>query len=90
MIDEDYINLTYLERSNTDHKITFFNKTKNIDITDHVENETLSINKFITNESNSISPNSLNLELKFPDFEDLEEKYITYFDESEKYFRNSV
>ena len=86
MIDEEYINLTYLEENNLKHKITFFNKTKNIDITDYIENETLDINKFITNESNSISPNSLNLDLRFPDFEKLDEKSITYFDESDKSF----
>ena len=86
MIDEEYIKLSYQERNNIEHKITFFNKTKNIDITDFVENETLNINKFITNESNSISPNSVSLELKFPDFEDIDEKTIVYFDESDKYF----
>ena len=50
MVDEEYIELTYLEENNIKHKITFFNKTKNTDITDYVENETLNIKKFIKNE----------------------------------------
>ena len=61
MISEEYKNLTYLEENNLKHEIKVFNVTKNMELTDYLEIDDLQINKFLENESSSISPNALNL-----------------------------
>ena len=86
MISETYKNLTYLEENNLKHEIKVFNVTKNIELTDYLEIDDLQINKFLENESSSISPNALNLTLLLRKRE--KEKIPDYFDEVEGVFDN--
>lgn len=86
MISEEYKNLTYLEENNLKHEIKVFNVTKNMELTDYLEIDDLQINKFLENESSSISPNALNLTFLLRKRE--KEKIPDYFDEVEGVFDN--
>jgi len=86
LISEEYKNLTYLEENNLKHEIKVFNVTKNMELTDYLEIDDLQINKFLENESSSISPNALNLTFLLRKRE--KEKIPDYFDEVEGVFDN--
>ena len=53
-IPQSYIDSTYNEENNLKHKIIVFNKTKNVDITEYLDNDTLEISKFLERVRTSI------------------------------------
>ena len=85
-IPQSYIDSTYNEENNLKHKIIVFNKTKNVDITEYLDNDTLEISKFLENETQSIAPNTLDLTFVAPEADKTAEKEIVYFTDSDKTF----
>ncbi len=88
MVSQQYIDMTYLEENNLKHEIKVFNVTRNFELTDFLEIDDLSINKFLENESNAISPNTLNLSFIIKEIE--REKLAEYFDEEKGLFDRNV
>ena len=86
MITQGYIDATYDEENNTKHKIRVYNKTKNLDVTEYLDNDTLDISKFLENETQSISPNTLSLTFLTPTEDKTQEKEIVFFTDSDKTF----
>nr|DAN82275.1 MAG TPA: hypothetical protein [Bacteriophage sp.] len=84
MVSDIYKNLTYLEENNLKHEIKVFNTTRNVELTDYLEMTDLATNKFLENESNAISPNTLNLTFSLRKRE--REKIPDYFDQVEDDF----
>lgn len=62
-ISDKYKELSKIERNNIQHKYKFINVTSGIDLTDLVQNETLSISTFLRTAQGNITPNSLSLTL---------------------------
>ena len=85
-IPQSYVDNTYHEENNLKHKIIVFNKTKNVDITEYLDNDTLEISKFLENETQSIAPNTLDLTFVAPEADKTAEKEIVYFTDSDKTF----
>lgn len=83
---KSYIDKTYKEENNLKHRIRVFNKTKNVDITEYLDNDTLEISKFLENETQSIAANTLDLTFLPPDIDKAAEKEIIYFSDSDKTF----
>ena len=75
-ISQSYINKTYQEENNRKHKIKIFNKTKNVDISEYLDNDTLEISKFLENETQSIAANTLDLAFLKPETEKSSEKEV--------------
>ena len=85
-ISQSYIDKTYHEENNLKHRIKTFNKTKNVDISEYLDNDTLEISKFLENETQSIAANTLDLIFLKPETEKSAEKEIIYFSDSDKTF----
>ncbi len=85
-ISQGYIDATYEEKNNSKHEIRVFNKTKNLDVTEYLEDESLDISRFLENETQSISPNTLSLTFVVPDIDKSSEKEIVLFTDSDKKF----
>ena len=83
---QSYINKTYKEKNNLKHRIRVFNKTKNVDITEYLDNDTLEISRFLENETQSIAANTLDLTFLPPEVDKATEKEIIYFGDSDKSF----
>ena len=86
MFTQSYIDKTYLEENNLKHRIKIFNKTKNVDISEYLDNDTLEISKFLENETQSIAANTLDLTFLKPDADKSAEKEVIYFTDSDKTF----
>ena len=67
MLPQSYIDKTYLEENNLKHRIKIYNKTKNVDISEYLDNDTLEISKFLENETQSIAANTLDLTFLKPE-----------------------
>ncbi len=86
MLPQSYIDKTYHEENNLKHRIKIFNKTKNVDISKYLDNDTLEISKFLENETQSIAANTLDLTFLKPETEKKTEKEVIYFTDSDKSF----
>lgn len=86
MLPQSYIDKTYLEENNLKHRIKIYNKTKNVDISEYLDNDTLEISKFLENETQSIAANTLDLTFLKPETDKSSEKEVIYFSDSDKTF----
>lgn len=65
-VSDKYKELSKIEINNIEHKYKFINQDTGIDLTDLVQNETLTISNFLRTAQGNITPNSLNLTLSKP------------------------
>lgn len=63
-VSNEYIELMKQEINNTEHKYSIYNKTRDLDLTDLLLNDTLLVSRFLRTANGSISPNTVNLKLR--------------------------
>ena len=86
MLPQSYIDKTYLEENNLKHRIKIYNKTKNVDISEYLDNDTLEISKFLENETQSIAANTLDLTFLKPETYKSSENEVIYFSDTDQTF----
>lgn len=63
-VSENYLELMKKEKNNIEHRYTIKNLTRDLDLTDLLVNDNLTVSKHIRTERGTISPNSINLKLR--------------------------